>query len=147
MIIGTDFRLIVVCGSNASVCKHLEKRFGNQVRLIGKTDAMAEYLRACELYLTKPGGLSTTEAAVMEVPLALLPPIPGCENRNRRFFTETGMAWEAELTPGALEQLLSLTEQREKLEHMALCQRSLIPKDAAEKICDLAAALVSDHRE
>ena len=147
VITGTDFRLIVVCGSNASVCRQLEKRFGNQVRLLGKTDAMAEYLRACELYLTKPGGLSTTEAAVMEVPLALLPPIPGCENRNRRFFTETGMAWEAALTPGALEQLLSRMQQQEKLEHMALCQRSLIPKDATEKICDLAAALVSRQTE
>ena len=77
----------------------------------------------------------------MEVPLALLPPIPGCENRNRKFFTETGMAWEAELSPGALRGLLSMSEQKDKLEHLRERQQALIPKDAAEKICDLANAL------
>ena len=141
---GQNYDLIAVCGSNRSVCSSLEKRFGDRVRLLGKTDRMPEYLRACDLYLTKPGGLSTTEAAVMEVPLALLPPIPGCENRNRRFFTQTGMAWEAELTPGALEQLLGLLDQRDKLEHMAQCQRSIIPKDAARRISDLAEALTTE---
>ena len=140
---GTSYRLIVICGSNRSVCRHLEKRFGDRVQLIEKTDAMAGYLRACDLYLTKPGGLSTTEAAVMEVPLALLPPIPGCEDRNRRFFTETGMAWEAELSKDALRQLLSASEQEEKLEQLRRRQQALIPKDAAEKICELANVLVS----
>ena len=79
----------------------------------------------------------------MEVPLALLPPIPGCEDRNRRFFTETGMAWEAELSKDALRQLLSASEQEEKLEQLRRRQQALIPKDAAEKICELANVLVS----
>ena len=141
---GMDFRLIVICGSNTSVCKHLEKRHGTQVQLIGKTDRMAEYLRACDLYFTKPGGLSTTEAAVMEAPLALLPPIPGCETRNRAFFTQTGMAIQADPSPKALENVLSLLRQPEKLEHMRWCQRSIIPKDAAQRICDLAAAMTAE---
>ncbi|MGM9605318.1 MAG: glycosyltransferase [Faecousia sp.] len=144
---GTNFRLIVICGSNASVCKHLEKRYGAQAQLIGKTDRMAEYLRACDLYFTKPGGLSTTEAAVMEAPLALLPPIPGCETRNRAFFTGTGMAAEVQLAPRELENTLALLNNPEKLEHMRQCQRSFIPKDAAQRICDLAGAMVPEEAE
>lgn len=136
---GTDCRVIAICGSNGSVCRHLEKRYGSRLHLLGKTDRMAEYLAACDLYFTKPGGLSTTEAAVMEVPLALLPPIPGCETRNRRFFTQTGMAIQADATEKALDNVLSLLNQPERLEHMRQCQRSIIPKDAAAKICDLAA--------
>ena len=139
---GTDFRLIAICGSNASVCAHLERKYGSRLLLLGKTDRMAEYLRSCDLYFTKPGGLSTTEAAVMEVPLALLPPIPGCETRNRLFFTQTDMAIQADATPKALENVLSLLNRPEQLEHMRLSQRNLIPKDAAQRICDLAAALV-----
>lgn len=144
---GMDFRLIVICGSNTSVCKHLEKRHGAQVQLIGKTDRMAEYLRACDLYFTKPGGLSTTEAAVMEAPLALLPPIPGCETRNRAFFTQAGMAIQADPSPKALENVLTLLKQPEKLEHMRSCQRGIIPKDAAQRICDLAGAMVPGSGE
>ena len=136
---GTDFSPIVICGNNTSVLGHLEKRYGSQVRLLGQTDRMAEYLRACDLYFTKPGGLSTTEAAVMEVPLALLPPIPGCETRNRRFYTETGMAEAVEPNERDLQRVLSLLDNPAHWERMMENQRRVIPKDAAQRICDLAA--------
>lgn len=136
---GTSFSPIVICGNNTSVLGHLEKRYGSQVRLLGKTDRMAEYLSACDLYFTKPGGLSTTEAAVMEVPLALLPPIPGCETRNRRFYTETGMAEAVEPNERDLQRVLSLLDSPAHWERMMENQRRVIPKDAAQKICDLAA--------
>ena len=139
---GTDFHVIAICGSNASVRRQLEKRFGAEATLLGNTDKMALYLRACDLYLTKPGGLSTTEAAVAEVPLGLLPPIPGCESRNLQFFTQTGMAVAVELNREALEHLLKLPGDTALLQHMYQAQRSLIAKDAAEKICILAESLV-----
>lgn len=139
---GTAFHVIAICGSNSSVRRQLEKRFGNEATLLGSTDKMPLYLRACDLYLTKPGGLSTTEAAVAEVPLGLLPPIPGCESRNLRFFTETGMAVAAVLNREAVEQLLRLPEDEAALAHMHQAQRSLIAKDSAEKICVLAESLL-----
>ena len=136
---GTAFSPIVICGNNASVLGNLEKRYGSQVRLLGKTDRMAEYLSACDLYFTKPGGLSTTEAAVMEVPLALLPPIPGCETRNRRFYTSEGMAEAVELNERDLQRVLDLLNTPAHWERMGENQRRVIPKDAAQRICDLAA--------
>ena len=138
---GTDFRLIVICGSNASVRRHLTDRWGGEVQLLGSTPRMAEYMRACDLYLTKPGGLSTTEAAVMEAPLALLPPIPGCESRNLAFFTGTGMAVPAVLKPRELEKLLALPDDPQRLAQMHARQREFIPKSAAAQICSLASAL------
>ena len=135
---GTDLSPIVICGNNTSVLGHLEKRYGSQVRLLGQTDRMAKYLRACDLYFTKPGGLSTTEAAVMEVPLALLPPIPGCETRNRRFYTEEGMAEAAEPNERDLKRVLNLLDSPAHWERMGENQRRVIPKDAAQRICDLA---------
>ncbi len=136
---GTAFSPIVICGNNASVLGHLGKRYGSQVRLLGQTDRMAEYLSACDLYFTKPGGLSTTEAAVMEVPLALLPPIPGCETRNRRFYTSEGMAEAVEPNERDLQRVLDLLNTPTHWERMGENQRRVIPKDAAQRICDLAA--------
>ena len=78
--------LIVICGTNRRLYRYLEKKYGNAVTLIQTTDQMALYLWACDLYLTKPGGLSTTEAAVVGLPLVALHPIPGCETKNARFF-------------------------------------------------------------
>ena len=139
-----DVELIVICGSNASVRRHLEGRFGDTVQLLGSTPRMAEYMSACDLYLTKPGGLSTTEAAVMETPLALMPPIPGCESRNLAFFTKTGMAVPAILKPRELEKLLTLPDDPQRLTQMHRCQHDFIPKDAPTHICALASALAQN---
>ncbi len=143
---GTDFRLIAVCGSNASVRRQLVKRFGDQADFLGSTDKMAAYLRACDLYFTKPGGLSTTEAAVAEVPLALLPPIPGCESRNLSFYVNASMAVPAPLRRSELEKALALLDSPVQLAHMRQCQRRYIPKDSAAHICNLAAALARQAR-
>ena len=55
------------------------------ISIIGSTDQMATYMRACDVLYSKPGGLSSTEAAVIGIPLIHLTPIPGCETRNRIF--------------------------------------------------------------
>ena len=75
----------------------------------------------------------------MEVPLALLPPIPGCETRNRRFFAGEGMAEAGEPTERDLERVLALLDEPDHWARMAENQRRIIPKDAAQRICDLAA--------
>ena len=57
-------KIVVVCGNNRELYDRLKKRYGRQIIVVGHTDCMADYMRACDLYITKPGGLSSTEAAV-----------------------------------------------------------------------------------
>lgn len=49
-------------------------------------------MAAADVLFTKPGGLSSTEAAVRRVPLVHTDPIPGCETKNRAFFVSRGMS-------------------------------------------------------
>ena len=126
--------LIVICGTNRRLYRYLEKKYGNAVTLIQTTDQMALYLWACDLYLTKPGGLSTTEAAVVGLPLVALHPIPGCETKNARFFTSHQFA-----VP--LSQIRSGVDP-DFWSYMAQRQRQGVPPDAAEGVCNLAHHLV-----
>lgn len=135
-------RLIAICGSNLSLYQQLSKTPAPSLLLIEHTDRMAAYLRACDLYLTKPGGLSTTEAAVSGVPLGLLPPIPGCESHNLRFFQENGMGQPVRVTENGLKEILSLLGDSQALDRMAACQERFIPGDAAGQICQLAESLL-----
>ena len=48
---------------------------------------------ACDVLFTKPGGLSSTEAAAKRIPLIHTAPIPGCETDNARFFHYHGMSY------------------------------------------------------
>lgn len=126
-------KLIVICGSNQRLYQSLEKRYGPALTLLRHTDQMPLYLRACDLYFTKPGGLSSTEAAVAGVPLVHLAPIPGCETKNAQFFAQQGLSIPQDQTSEA-ERLAPETIRR---------QRQVIAPNAAAAICDLAEDLVA----
>lgn len=131
------FRLIVICGSNKKLYHRLKQRFGDAVILLAETDQMGLLLNACDLYLTKPGGLSITEAAAAGVPLALLPPIPGCESKNTHFFTENGLAKKVTLSRSGLREIAHLPDNQTACQQMIHLQKEQIQANAAELICDM----------
>lgn len=142
---GTNWNLIVICGNNEQLLRKLRKKNYAQLRLMGKTSQMPLYLHACDAFFSKPGGLSITEAAVVGIPLVLLPPIPGCESRNYRFFELGGMCIPAEVSDNGLQDVLSLLNSGSVCEEMLLCQKK-IPKDAAAAIADLACEAADEKR-
>lgn len=135
-----ELQVIAICGSNEKLYIKLKKLFGGSIRLYSHTDQMALFLHACDLYLTKPGGLSTSEAAVAGVPLALLPPIPGCESKNLRFFTQNGMGKEVDVSRRGLREIIALMDHQEACQKMIQQQKKWIQPDAAARVCDLAGA-------
>lgn len=134
-------RLIVICGNNDALRRRLSERWGERAQIIGTTDRMALYMRAADLVMTKPGGLSSTEAAVTGVPLMHLPAIPGCEPYNVRFFMEHGMSVPIRATRKSVREALALIASPEAREAMVACQRDTMPRDAADSIARLAERL------
>ena len=49
-------------------------------------------MHACDLLVTKPGGLTSSEALAAGIPMALFDPIPGQEEDNARYLTGRGSA-------------------------------------------------------
>ena len=138
-----EVELIIICGSNESLFQKLSSQSVQGVTLIDYTDDMEGYMRASRLFITKPGGLSSTEAAVRNVPILHTAAIPGCESYNAGYFSGHGMsAWAhdpQELLRFA-EELLQDEPARQK---MISSQRRYINPCAAADICDLAEKLVS----
>lgn len=144
---GAKVGLIVVCGSNTALRRRLEKCSGDETLIIGSTDQMALYLRSCDLFITKPGGLSTTEAAAMGVPLALMPPIPGCESHNARFFRENGMSLALDEIMMNREALLALLDGSVSADRMTERQQRNINAMAARDICGLCHTLADTKKQ
>ena len=139
-----DGHLVVICGNNARLKGRLTERFGGQCRIMAQTPRMADYMRCCDIFVSKPGGLSSTEAANVGTALIHVTPIPGCETKNMAFFASHGMSLpvtepEKEL-PAALERLTDVSARTE----MAACQRKYIPQDAAPAICNLLESLAKE---
>ena len=59
---------------------------------------------SADLFLTKPGGISVSEAAVKQLPMVLIDAVAGCESGNLRFFLDKGAA----RTAGSAEELAKL---------------------------------------
>ena len=102
--------------------------------VFGFTEQMPLYLSACDVVFTKPGGLTSTEAAVIGVPIIHTAPIPGCETINRRFFMRAGMSWSALTLKGQVHKGIRLMNDLEAQKKMKDHQAKQIHGDAVEQL-------------
>jgi processive 1,2-diacylglycerol beta-glucosyltransferase len=127
-------QIVVVCGRNEELRRELavlERRHPTHV--LGFVTNMQDLMAVSSLVITKPGGLTTSEALAMGRPLFVLNPIPGQEAANSDFLLEHGAAAKAnrvEDLPFRLEKLRSA-----KLPEMAAAARRLGKPEAAAAVC------------
>ena len=138
-----DALLVAICGNNRTLERNLRALIHTpRLQVLGFTDRMSDYMDAADLFITKPGGLSTTEAATKGVPLVLFNAVPGCETRNLEFLLSIGCAVAEN---GALSlarcvrQLLEEPEQREELAGRCKAEFS---QSAAERIYETLCRIV-----
>ena len=96
----------IVCGTNRSLKDTLTALYSgdDRVRVYGYVDTVPTLMDASELLLTKPGGITVTEAAVKRLPMVLVNTVAGCEACNLDFFVRAGGA----VTAGAPQTLAHL---------------------------------------
>lgn len=102
--------LLAFCGTNEVLLQEIQELNHPQIQPIGFTDQMPLYLHMGRVYITKPGGLSITEAAACGIPLVLCHPIPGCETENALFFEKHGWAHfvqDLSTLPSLVENILN----------------------------------------
>lgn len=135
---GTDnLQIIVLTGTNEKLFSRLSAMFSpDKVMPVSFTDRVSCYMDACDVLLTKPGGLSSTEAAVKNVPFIHTAPIPGCETLNAEFFSKRGMSLVAHNEKEICELTLKLLYDKQAQLDMQKAQCKNINKFAARDICD-----------
>lgn len=136
--------IVVVCGNNKKLYNVLNTEFGrySNVRILGYTDQIASYMDAGDVLFTKPGGLTSTEAAVKGIPMIHTNPIPGCETKNRNFFSERNLSIPSSNFGRQVYEGRKMLHSEELKNHMREAQRKVIPNDASEKIYRLLKNLV-----
>lgn len=135
---GADDILSVACSKNETLLKKLTKLSVNRpnLRILGQIDDVPKLMQSTDVFLTKPGGLSTSEAVAAGLPMVLIDAVAGCEAHNLDYFLRTGMALTAD-TPEKLADLaLALAHDEKKLSAMREAMRKAAARPAAETICD-----------
>jgi processive 1,2-diacylglycerol beta-glucosyltransferase len=129
------FQMMVVAGRNPDLGKKLAaQRFRHPVKIFGFVTHMQELMAASDVLVTKPGGLTTSEALALGKPLLIVNPLPGQEAANSDFLLERGAAIKA----NRLEDLSFRIERLlrgPQLERMRRAARKLGRPQAAATIC------------
>lgn len=90
-----DFQLIVVCGNNAEMKEEIDgiaENSRHRMLVTGFVKTIPQMMDAADCIITKPGGLTTSEALAKQLPMIIANPIPGQEERNAEFLLNNGCA-------------------------------------------------------
>lgn len=113
--------LSVICGSNETLYEELSQKYGEKtnVKIYGFTDQVPVLMKSADLFFTKPGGLSTSEAYACHLPMALLNFIGGFETDNVNFFKNLGGAISEKEPEKLVEETIDLLKKPSKLQEMS----------------------------
>ncbi len=140
LVKGTDDRtcIYVMGGTNEKLKNVLRRIYGEEarVKVLDFTDQAHIYMAAADVLFTKPGGLTSTEAAAARVPLVHTRPIPGCEDCNASFFTRHGMSVSDKDEAVVVQKGLELLDSEEMRARMRDNQMKYGKPEAARRIVD-----------
>jgi processive 1,2-diacylglycerol beta-glucosyltransferase len=146
-----SWQLVAIAGKSETLRKHLEeigrtagKLPGGHERLVtvGFTTEMDRYMAAADLLIGKAGGLTTSEALARALPMVLIEPIPGQEERNADHLLEAGAAIRCNNLPAAAWKIATLLENSERLAGMSKAAKAMSRPGAARKIVEDALGLL-----
>jgi processive 1,2-diacylglycerol beta-glucosyltransferase len=145
------WQIVAIAGRGEAVRKRLEeisqeagKLSSGAPRLcaVGFTTEMDRYMAAADLLVGKAGGLTTSEALSRTLPMALIEPIPGQEERNADHLLEAGAAIRCNNLPAAAWKIANLLDDPAKLARMRDASCKMARPTAAATIAEDALRLL-----
>ncbi|WP_198148821.1 MGDG synthase family glycosyltransferase [Luteibacter yeojuensis] len=141
---GGDFQLVVLAGRNAGMLARLRKladgKHAGRLFPQGYTKHVERLMACCDLAITKPGGLTTSECLAMGLPMIVNAPIPGQEERNADYLMEQGAAWKAIDAVALAWRINALHDDPSQLAGMAARARAIGRPQAARDVIDIVLA-------
>lgn len=128
---------IVICGRSDELRTKIGEIVGAEnpaFRILGYTTEMHQLMQISDLFIGKPGGLTTSEALACGLPMAVVSPIPGQEERNSDHLLEEGAAIRCNEMTTIPFKIDSLLADPARLRQMAARARALGRPHAARDV-------------
>jgi processive 1,2-diacylglycerol beta-glucosyltransferase len=126
------------------MARQVRKLSGGADRLVpvGFTKEIDKYMAAADVLIGKAGGLTTSESLARALPMVLIDPIPGQEERNADHLLEAGAAIRCNNLPAAAWKIAALLDCPEKLRAMQAAAKAMARPGAARAIVEDALGLL-----
>ena len=137
-----EFQIIAIAGKNESLKKSFEEivnkyNLKNSVQIIGFTNKIPELMQISDVVFTKPGGLTTTECLVSNLPIIIISPIPGQETENADFLENSGCGIWLKKNDNISEILNNVLNDHEKLLKMKIHASLIAKPNSTRDICNI----------
>lgn len=142
--VNIDFQVLAVCGNNMRAKNKIDGiKTKKKVYCYGFVNNVDVMMSAADCIITKPGGLSTSEALAKHLPIILINPIPGQEQRNVEFMLNNGVAMFVTDTFPVDEALYQIFMFPDKLKNMAANIRLIAKPNAARDLANFVTGLLN----
>ena len=132
-----DFQLFVLAGRNEKLLAGLQAlatQHAGRLFPMGFTNTVERVMAASDLAVTKPGGLTSSECLAMGLPMIIVSPIPGQEERNADYLLEGGAALKAYDAAGLELRVRKLIQAPERLASLRESSRRMGRPHAARDV-------------
>lgn len=137
-----NYQIVAISGKNKKMYlkfKNLVDSYGvsDRVKVLEFTDKVPELMAISNFVITKPGGLTTSEALVSGDPLILINPIPGQEEENAEFLVRNNVAIWIKKEDNIARILKNIYRHPEKIEELKKNISNLAKPNSTKNICDI----------
>lgn len=142
-----DFQMIVITGKNQRLFDTLKtpaKLSPKKTKLVMFTQKVEQYMQASDIIITKPGGLTITEAIASNLPMLVFDSIPGQEEDNADFLELHGMAKRVKKQESCANILTEMIQDKMMLASMEQACKQLDQSDGCAKIVTLMENLLKN---
>lgn len=139
--------VITVCGRNERLYESLEDLVDEQFRVVGFTQEISRFMDAADIIVTKPGGLSSTEAANKHLPMVFIHTVGGCETYNFDYFLQKGYALGSKNADEVMDLVVGLMRSPERVARMKQRLEADFHVNGADLIARHAIAAAREYLE
>ncbi|MCR3758357.1 MGDG synthase family glycosyltransferase [Clostridium felsineum] len=145
-----NIQIIIITGNNKKLYSKLLEiaEISNvETRILGYTKEVNRYMQASDLLLTKPGGLTITEALICRIPLAIFSPLPGQEEKNEDFLLKHNLAISIHDIENCCVTIENLISNPELLDTMKNNCSNFSKPYSGKNICELLINLINKNQK
>ncbi len=144
-----NIHMTVVCGNNRILKASLERRFfeyvqNGRMEILGFVSHIPELMAKSHVIITKPGGLTSSEAINMSIPMLIPFSIPGQEQENTDFLVNSGMALAVAGADDINEKINQLMDQPVLYEEMISNMANMSKNYSISKIVELGERMIKE---
>lgn len=130
-------QVLIVCGQNKELFERLNAGKKDFMHVYPLVHNMHELMSVADVMVTKPGGLSISEALVKNLPMIFFSAIPGQEENNIRVLKSYGIGLSCQSTFGIIDEVQKLKASQEYLHKIKENIQKLAKPQAAAEIIKL----------